>query len=418
MLLTSLARLVPGSSRVAAFSLSRIPSSLRRLSTHRRWPNTVWNHLARRPPLLRSSPPFSSSTEKNIHAKKGDEEPEVVGGEARIKGRPSREGKASANQTNDALGKDGQTSSALLADDVTAAGDGTQREDIASESSASGRIWGADVRWPARTHGCGELRASDDDTEDSEDGSSAVEVTLCGWVDRHRDLGGIIFLDVRDHTGIVQVVIDPQEAQPELVDIAEKLRSEWVITVTGTVRRRKDPNPKLATGAIEIAARDVRVLNQVTRPLPFAISTSEDAPRSAKSSQSKASPHEGPREELRLRHRVLDLRRPAMASNLRLRHAVVRSTRRYLEDDHGFVEIETPILTKSTPEGARDYLVPSRIQVGDWYALPQSPQLFKQMLMIAGYDRYYQVRNQACGLHALSLLLSQIFLFVSAPPLI
>jgi aspartyl-tRNA synthetase len=226
------------------------------------------------------------------------------------------------------------------------------------------------LSWPRRTHGCGTLRASDADAD--------AEVTLCGWVDRHRNLGGVLFLDIRDHTGITQVVVDPQ-TQPDIAAKAERLRSEWVVAISGRARRRKDRNPRLPTGEVEIAATHVRVLNAVGKPLPFAISTTEETAA------------EQPREELRLRHRVLDLRRPAMSTNLRLRHALVRSMRRYLEDAHEFVEVETPILTRSTPEGARDYLVPSRLQAGDWYALPQSPQLFKQMLMIAGYDRYYQV---------------------------
>lgn len=226
------------------------------------------------------------------------------------------------------------------------------------------------LTWPERSHGCGTLSVTDVPTT----------ITVCGWVDRHRNLGGIIFLDIRDHTGVVQVVVNPQTS-PELASIAERLRNEWVVAVTGVVRPRQDPNPRLPTGAIELDASEITVLNTVTRPLPFPVGQSaEELDASA-----------GPREEVRLKHRVLDLRRPRMAANLRLRHGLVKCTRRYLEDKHGFIEIETPILTRSTPEGARDYLVPSRIQTGDWYALPQSPQLFKQMLMVAGYDRYYQV---------------------------
>jgi aspartyl-tRNA synthetase len=177
------------------------------------------------------------------------------------------------------------------------------------------------------------------------------------------------------------VVINPQTA-PDLASTAERLRNEWVVAIAGAVRQRQDPNPRLPTGEIELEAFDITVLNTVTRPLPFPVGQSAE--------ELEASG--GPKEEVRLKHRVLDLRRPRMAANLRLRHDLVKSIRRYLEDWHGFVEIETPILTRSTPEGARDYLVPSRIQTGDWYALPQSPQLFKQMLMVAGYDRYYQVR--------------------------
>jgi aspartyl-tRNA synthetase len=225
------------------------------------------------------------------------------------------------------------------------------------------------LTWPSRSHACGALTEAD----------VGCEVRVCGWVDRARNLGGILFLDIRDHTGIVQVVVDPQ-AQPEVAAAAERLRSEWVVAVTGALRRRQDPNPRLPTGAVEVAAGGVRVLNAVTRALPFPVGEGEP-----------------PREELRLRHRVLDLRRPAMAANLRLRHALVRCVRRHLEDVEGFIEVETPVLTRSTPEGARDYLVPSRLQAGEWYALPQSPQLFKQMLMVAGYDRYYQVRGRAAA---------------------
>jgi len=225
------------------------------------------------------------------------------------------------------------------------------------------------LTWPARSHGCGTVRDTDID--------AGPGVTVCGWVDRSRNLGGIIFLDGRDHTGVIQVVIDPA-SQPEVAAAAERLRSEFVVLVSGPLRHRQDPNPRLPTGSVEIAASQLRVLNAVTRTLPFAVGGGGDE-------------GEAPREELRLRHRVLDLRRRRMSDNLRLRHALVRCVRRHLEDDHGFIEVETPVLTRSTPEGARDYLVPSRLQAGDWYALPQSPQLFKQMLMVAGYDRYYQV---------------------------
>ncbi|KAL4436784.1 hypothetical protein ABPG75_003923 [Micractinium tetrahymenae] len=223
------------------------------------------------------------------------------------------------------------------------------------------------LTWPARTHGCGEVT----------EGDVGQQLTVCGWVDRYRNLGGILFLDIRDHTGIVQVIVDPQ-SQPEVAAKAERLRAEWVVAVSGALRLRTDPNPRMKTGALEVSPTDIKVVNAVTRKLPFFVSQTEDAA-------------EAPREELRLKHRVLDLRRPKMAENLRLRHHITRVIRRFLEDDHGFLEVETPILTRSTPEGARDYLVPSRIQAGDWYALPQSPQLFKQMLMVAGFDRYYQI---------------------------
>lgn len=189
-------------------------------------------------------------------------------------------------------------------------------------------------------------------------------------------MGGVIFLDIRDHTGIVQVVGEPQNF-PEASNVAARVRQEYVVRVEGRVRRRKDPNPKLPTGFFEVVAESVEILSIVSKLLPFPVSGSDEK--------------EAPREELRLRHRVIDIRRPRMAANLRLRHRMIQVMRRYLEDDHHFVEVETPILTRSTPEGARDYLVPSRIQPGDWYALPQSPQLFKQMLMVAGMDRYYQV---------------------------
>lgn len=234
-------------------------------------------------------------------------------------------------------------------------------------SAASAGLLEPQLTWPARTHGCGAVTDAD----------VGADVTVCGWVDRYRNLGGILFLDIRDHTGIVQVIVDPQQ-QPEVAAKAERLRSEYVVAISGQLRRRSDPNPRMKTGALEISPREVKVLNAVTRKLPFFVSQTEDQT-------------EAPREELRLKHRVLDLRRPKMAENLRMRHHIVRVIRRFLEDDHGFMEVETPILTRSTPEGARDYLVPARLQAGDWYALPQSPQLFKQMLMVAGFDRYYQI---------------------------
>jgi len=202
-------------------------------------------------------------------------------------------------------------------------------------------------------------------------------VTICGWVDRNRDMGGVQFIDIRDHTGLLQVVCEPQN-HPEVSKVASRLRNEFVVCIEGIIRVRKDPNPKLPTGRVEVVATKVVVLNTVSRALPFPVSESDEA-------------GEVPKEDTRLKNRVLDLRRPAMAHNLRLRHTMIRTIRQYLEEKHNFVEVETPILTRSTPEGARDYLVPSRIQPGQWYALPQSPQLFKQMLMVAGMDRYYQV---------------------------
>ena len=223
------------------------------------------------------------------------------------------------------------------------------------------------LSWPSRSRGAGELRASDV-------GSS---VTLCGWVDKQRDMGGLVFADVRDHTGLCQIVSDDDVTPTDAITAMRALRAEWVVAVTGVVRERKDKNDKIATGAIEMVVTEVTVLNTVNKSLPFSVSgAASDAETS---------------EEVRLKNRVLDLRRPAMTSNLKLRANTIKALRGVLENDHGFMEIETPILTRSTPEGARDYLVPSRLQAGNCYALPQSPQLFKQMLMVSGMDRYYQV---------------------------
>lgn len=218
-----------------------------------------------------------------------------------------------------------------------------------------------------RTHYCGTLRASDIDKT----------VTLFGWVDRRRDHGGVIFVDLRDRTGIVQIVSDP-ERTPESYPVADQLRNEYVVKVTGRVSQRppESLNPKLPTGEVEIYADAIELLNAVRKQLPFQVSTADSEPV---------------REDLRLRYRYLDLRRERMAQNLQIRHGVVKAMRRFLEDQEGFVEVETPILTRSTPEGARDYLVPSRVNPGEWYALPQSPQLFKQLLMVSGVDRYYQI---------------------------
>ena len=223
------------------------------------------------------------------------------------------------------------------------------------------------LSWPSRSRGAGELRASDV-------GSS---VTLCGWVDKQRDMGGLVFADVRDHTGLCQIVSDDDVTPADAINAMRALRAEWVVAVTGVVRERKDKNDKIATGAIEMVVTEVTVLNTVNKSLPFSVSgAASDAETS---------------EEVRLKNRVLDLRRPSMTSNLKLRANTIKALRGVLENDHGFMEIETPILTRSTPEGARDYLVPSRLQAGNCYALPQSPQLFKQMLMVSGMDRYYQV---------------------------
>jgi aspartyl-tRNA synthetase len=212
-----------------------------------------------------------------------------------------------------------------------------------------------------RTHTCGALRASD----------VGAEAVLLGWIHRVRDLGGVIFLDIRDRAGVSQVVVRENEA---LLAVAKRLRPEYVVAVIGRVQRRSPDtvNSKLATGEVEVLAASVRLLNEAKTP-PFQIA--EDSPVS---------------EDLRLRYRYLDLRRPRLQNNLGLRHRVALAVRQYF-DANGFWEIETPILTKSTPEGARDYLVPSRVHPGEFYALPQSPQIFKQILMIAGTDRYFQI---------------------------
>ncbi|MGD9719693.1 MAG: aspartate--tRNA ligase [Pirellulales bacterium] len=214
-----------------------------------------------------------------------------------------------------------------------------------------------------RTHTCGELRAA----------QIGQEVTLCGWVDSYRDHGGGLFLDLRDRYGKTQVVFGP-ESGAENQELARTLRSEFVVSVTGKVAPRPEGtvNAKLATGEIEIHPTRLAVLNKSVTP-PF----QPGAP-------------ELPNEDLRLKYRYLDLRRTAMQATLLLRHRIAMAMRRYF-DEHGFIDIETPMLGRSTPEGARDYLVPSRVHHGSFYALPQSPQLYKQILMIAGYDRYVQV---------------------------
>ncbi len=212
-----------------------------------------------------------------------------------------------------------------------------------------------------RTHTCGALRADD----------VGAEVVLLGWVHRVRDLGGVAFVDLRDRAGVSQLVVRENEA---LMAAAKRLRSEFVVGVSGVVQRRSEEtiNAKLETGEVEILVRDIRILNEAKTP-PFQIA--EDSPVS---------------EDVRLRYRYLDLRRPRLQHNIGLRHRTTMAIRKYF-DANGFWEIETPILTKSTPEGARDYLVPSRVHTGEFYALPQSPQIFKQILMIAGTDRYFQI---------------------------
>ncbi|GMY38804.1 aspartate--tRNA ligase, chloroplastic/mitochondrial [Fagus crenata] len=225
------------------------------------------------------------------------------------------------------------------------------------------------LEWVNRTGFCGHLSTDD----------IGNRVRLCGWVALHRLHGSLTFLNLRDHTGIIQVTTLPDEF-PDAHSTINDLRLEYVIAVEGIVRSRPSDsiNKKMKTGFIEVAAEHVQVLNAVKSKLPFLVTTAEDAKDSVK-------------EEIRLRYRCLDLRRQQMTFNIMLRHKVVKFIRRYLEDDHGFVEIETPILSRSTPEGARDYLVPSRVQPGTFYALPQSPQLFKQMLMVSGFDKYYQI---------------------------
>jgi len=214
-----------------------------------------------------------------------------------------------------------------------------------------------------RTHACGAVSAAD----------VGSEVVVAGWVQRRRDHGGVIFVDLRDHGGLVQVVFRPEESA-ESHERAGEIRSEYVILARGTVQRRTADtvNPKMATGEIEVVAEEVRLLNRATPP-PFPL---EDDP--------------GVDDSTRMRYRIHDLRRSPLQRNLRIRHALYQATRRILcEQD--FLEIETPMLTKSTPEGARDFLVPSRLQPGEFYALPQSPQLMKQLLMVSGFDRYFQI---------------------------
>ena len=212
-----------------------------------------------------------------------------------------------------------------------------------------------------RTHTCGALRAED----------VGADAVLLGWVHRIRDLGGVTFIDVRDRAGVSQVVVRENDA---LMTVAKKLRSEFVVGVSGVVQRRSEEtiNAKLATGDVEVLAREIRILNEAKTP-PFQIA--EDSPVS---------------EDVRLKYRYLDLRRPRLQHNIGLRHRLMMAVRKFF-DANGFWEIETPILTKSTPEGARDFLVPSRVHPGEFFALPQSPQIFKQILMISGMDRYFQI---------------------------
>jgi aspartyl-tRNA synthetase len=219
------------------------------------------------------------------------------------------------------------------------------------------------IAYNKRTHSCGQLRA----------GEVGKEVLLCGWVQSYRDHGGIIFIDLRDRDGLTQMVFDP-EVDKAIHDLADTLRCEDVIAVTGKVRPRPEGmvNPKLPTGEIEVLASQLEVLNKAATP-PFQIKDAVDAG-----------------EDIRLKYRYLDLRRPRMQQALFARHKLCKLMRDYF-DENGFIEVETPILAKSTPEGARDFLVPARLQPGTFFALPQSPQLFKQLLMVAGFEKYVQI---------------------------
>ncbi|NLE99595.1 MAG: aspartate--tRNA ligase, partial [Anaerolineales bacterium] len=214
-----------------------------------------------------------------------------------------------------------------------------------------------------KTHGCGEMRLQ----------AVGQQVTLAGWVNRRRDHGGLVFLDLRDRSGIVQIVTNP-DAAPEAHAAVQQARSEYVLQITGVVQARPEGlrNPDLPTGDIEVVAQCVKVLNTAKTP-PFYIY--DDTPVD---------------EAVRLKYRYLDLRRPRMQRNIILRHRVIKMIRDFLSE-RGFIEVETPVLFKTTPEGARDYLVPSRVHPGKFYALPQSPQQLKQLLMVAGFERYFQI---------------------------
>ena len=201
-------------------------------------------------------------------------------------------------------------------------------------------------------------------------------VNLCGWVDRRRDHGGVIFIDLRDHSGFLQITINPDDGA-DLFKQAETLRNETVIMVSGIINERpKDSiNANLSTGELELKVKDLQILNQIKKNLPFPVSIHD---------------YENTKEELRLKYRYLDLRRGKLLENLKTRHKIIKVAREFL-DNFGFTEVETPLLTKSTPEGARDFLVPARLSNGEFFALPQSPQLFKQLLMVGGLDKYYQI---------------------------
>ncbi len=214
-----------------------------------------------------------------------------------------------------------------------------------------------------RTHSCGQLTSK----------NIGAQVTLAGWVHRRRDHGGLVFIDLRDRDGLVQVVFNP-EISTQVHEVANRLRNEYVVKVSGEVEKRPPgtENPKLPTGEVEVVARDVEILNASKTP-PFSVNEDVDV-----------------EESVRFKYRYLDLRREKLRDNIILRYRVVKFMRDFL-DARGFIEVETPILIKSTPEGARDYLVPSRVHPGKFYALPQSPQQLKQLLMVAGFDRYYQI---------------------------
>ena len=214
-----------------------------------------------------------------------------------------------------------------------------------------------------RTHRCAELSAA----------NVGEKVTIMGWVQKNRNKGGLVFVDVRDRSGIIQVVFEEGKSEAALIEKAAKLRAEYVVAIVGTVAKRSGAvNDHLATGEIEVLPEELRILSESETP-PFHIEENSKT-----------------KEEVRLKYRYLDLRRPDLQRNLMMRSKVATLTRQFLAEE-GFLEIETPVLIKSTPEGARDYLVPSRIQQGQFYALPQSPQLFKQLLMCSGYDRYFQI---------------------------
>jgi len=212
-----------------------------------------------------------------------------------------------------------------------------------------------------RTHYCGQLNRE----------HIGKTVTLCGWAHRRRDHGGVIFIDLRDREGMAQIVIDPDTK--EAFATAETVRNEFVLKVVCKVRARPEGtvNPNIPTGEVEMLASEIEILNPSLTP-PFMLDDDNLT------------------ETVRLEHRYIDLRRPAMQKNLMLRYKVAKNLRDYL-DENGFIEVETPMLTRSTPEGARDYLVPSRVHAGQFFALPQSPQLFKQLLMVSGFDRYFQI---------------------------